>query len=195
MTEYWKENPDGFINIHNECRYIDLHPFIAKFISAHKLSKILDFGCGDGYQMKLLNWGNIQYAGLYDITDIMLETAKVNINNPKAHFFNDITKCNFKFDCVIINLVLMTISTIEEQESLLNTIKSYMFKDAKLIIGLTHPCFRSYKFSTFHTEYAEDREYDYFDEGTSFKVFMQDGINQNKTRQNSTITIGHYQHQ
>jgi hypothetical protein len=69
--------------------------------------------------------------------------------------------------------------TIPSRRTIIKTLKELRRikkKNGKLIITITHPCFRQYPYSTFFTEYYRDKKFNYFLDGDKFKVFIRDPI-------------------
>ncbi len=178
---YWQDTPFDYASIELESRKTILHPYLLNQLRKGNYKNILDYGCGDGSLFD--SWqGNDCEITLYDISIKMLEIAR---NTFKARrnvkVIDDIKLIEEKSqDAVVLSLVLMTVESIEIQEDIFRQIKRVKKDDGLLLVAITHPCFRQYAFSTFHTAFSKGREFDYFKEGQQFLVELTDKSN-NKT--------------
>ena len=173
----WTKYPERFAEVTRDNRHYILHPFLAKIALSAGADSILDHGCGDGaFNYHLPHSTEI---GLYDINESILQIAQSNLSDyPKKRIFkspNEIPKG--QYDCVISSNVLMTIDNDEEYEKVLNELTISKKEEGLVLIGITHPCFRQSRFSTFETSYCKGQPFDYFSQGDEFKVFMKLGGN------------------
>jgi SAM-dependent methyltransferase len=90
------------------------------------------------------------------------------------------------FDVVVCSLVLMTIPEETAFQNAVNDLAGFVRTGGTVIIGVTHPCFRSQIFSDFQTVYSGSEPFKYFREGVPFAVTIHD------ERQNKTITFDDY---
>jgi ubiquinone/menaquinone biosynthesis C-methylase UbiE len=116
---------------------------------------------------------------LYDNSAKVLKIAEKNINdlNPSIYSLAKDLPLNH-FDCVVLSLVLMTIDNEDEITQVLNNIYQVLIPGGTSLIAVTHPCFREYRFSTFHTSYTKDN-FNYLNNGEPFSVTLQDDLNGN----------------
>jgi len=173
MDKIWLFHPEQYSSLENESRKYILHPKLAEYINQSDNIKLLDFGCGDGSFIKNLN-RSIEIS-LYDISSKALVEAKANLKeyNVKTYFsFNEIPNDNF--DYIILSLVLMTIDSKNEIVNILNKIYNSLNQNGTLLIAITHPCFRNYVYSTFQTDYSKSKNFNYFNDGEKFEVFLRD---------------------
>lgn len=173
---YWIDNPLDFAQDRIDSRQYILLPEIAGMIEKERVTKILDYGCGEGYLSNNFNNKKIS-LGLFDISPEMVELAKENATRNQIDVvktfkhYNDITENSF--DCVVLSLVLMTINEDEEYLKIIDNCKKALSKEGSLIISLTHPCFRQALFSTHHTKHTLGDAFDYFENNSPFDVFLR----------------------
>lgn len=172
----WTKNPMQFAQNRIDSRQYILLPEIADMLQEEGAKSVLDYGCGEGYLFRNVLDKSIR-AGLFDISETMLELAK---NNAAESGFRDVSIykkqediASETFDSVVLSLVLMTIEDDAEYLNVLSNCKRAMKKDGSLIIGITHPCFRQFLFSTHHTKFSLGSEYDYFKNNAPFDVYLR----------------------
>jgi SAM-dependent methyltransferase len=76
------------------------------------------------------------------------------------------------FDVVTFNGVWMCLTSREACLNTLSEIARLLHSNGRLIASVTHPCFRTCKFSHYSTDFNER---DYFNDGTLFNVTIHDG--------------------
>jgi ubiquinone/menaquinone biosynthesis C-methylase UbiE len=173
MDNIWVLHPELYNSITNESRKLVLYPKIAELITQNKGIKILDYGCGDGAFVKILSPG-IDIS-IYDVSNVALSIAKKNLKelNPTIHYDKASIPDNY-FDFVVFSLVIMTLQSKKEIKEAFEKMSSSLNKTGKVIIAMTHPCFRQEVFSTFQTAYSKDKKFNYFEEGDKFEVVLRD---------------------
>jgi SAM-dependent methyltransferase len=177
MDSFWIKSPEAYTSISNESKEVILHPFLADIINSENFSKILDYGCGDGSLMKQLK-SNTQIS-LYDNSQKVLDIAEKNLTNLNPTIYRNAEDIpDNQFDCIILSLVIMTISSEKEIEFVLRNIYKSLKRNGISLIAITHPCFREYPFSTFHTSYTK-KNFKYFNDGEPFSVTLEDNLNGN----------------
>ncbi len=173
---YWIKSPLEFAQNRIDSRQYILLPEIAALIEEVGANRILDYGCGEGYLCNNLNNKSIT-LGLFDISSTMVALAKENAINNKfesiSTFVNPIEIPKKAFDCVVLSLVLMTIGDNKEYRTVLNNCNKALVRNGNLFIGITHPCFRQALYSTHHTMFTLDNEYDYFNNKSPFDVYLR----------------------
>jgi len=173
MDNIWLLHPEQYSSLENESRKYILYPKLIEYINQSGDLKLLDFGCGDGSFIKLLD-KKLEIA-LYDISSKALVQAKSNLKEYNVKIYYELEDIpNDNFDYVVLSLVLMTIESREDILNILNKIYSFLNENGSLLIAITHPCFRNYVFSTFQTDYSKNKNFNYFNEGEKFEVFLRD---------------------
>ena len=76
------------------------------------------------------------------------------------------------FDVVTFNAVWMCLTSREACLDTLSAIARLLRSNGRLIASVTHPCFRSCKFSDYFTDFDNG---DYFNDGTLFNVTIYHG--------------------
>lgn len=174
MNSFWIQSPEKYTSISNESKEVILHPFLASLINDKNYQKILDYGCGDGSLMKRLN-GKKQIS-IYDNSLKALIIAEKNLMDIKPRIFTKAKDLPIDhFDCVVLSLVLMTISNEREIKKVLKNIYHTLVVDGTILIAVTHPCFRAHPFSSFHTTYNHDN-FHYMNDGEPFSVTLEDQL-------------------
>jgi len=173
MDNIWLFHPELYSSLDNESRKYILHPKLSEYINQSKNIKLLDFGCGDGSFIK--NLSNNLEISLYDISSKALAEAKSNLKDYNIKTYYELDEIpNNNFDYVILSLVLMTIDNKDDILNVLNKIYSSLSPTGTLLIAITHPCFRNCVYSTFQTDYSKNKNFNYFNEGEKFEVFLRD---------------------
>lgn len=179
---YWVNNPLEFAQNRIDSRQYILLPEIANMIEKEGATKILDYGCGEGYLSNNFIKKSIS-LGLFDISSTMVELAKENAVNNQIETINTFNNQNeipeSEFDSIVLSLVLMTIDEDEAYRNILSNCKKALTKNGSLYIGLTHPCFRQALYSTHHTKFTLGSEYDYFNNNAPFDVFLRTSKSEN----------------
>ena len=76
------------------------------------------------------------------------------------------------FDVVTFNAVWMCLASREARLDALSEIARLLRSNGHLVASVTHPCFRTCKFSNYFTDFNNR---DYFNDGTLFNVTIYDG--------------------
>lgn len=173
MDPIWTQNPESYLAIQNESRKLVLYPKLLELLKQFGSKSVLDYGCGDGAFVMLLDEN--KEIGLYDISKKVLSIAERNLAGRAVTFYHNKRHIpKHRFDCVLLGLVLMTIGDRSTLKKVLKDAATAKRVDGKLVVAVTHPCFRQYFFSTFYTEYAKGKEFNYFSEGHRFTVHLKD---------------------
>lgn len=175
MNSFWTTSLDHYLTIQIESRKFLLYPAILKLIKSIKAKRILDFGCGAGELARLITAEKNVEMSLYDSSPQAISIAKNKLNDKKVFFYDSTRDLKLNsYDLIICSLVLMTLASKKEIRKILSLFNEVKKKDGKVIIATTHPCFRQYKFSTFYSEYALGKDFEYLNEGNPFKVHVFD---------------------
>lgn len=172
----WTDNPLEFAQNRIDSRQYILLPRIGDLINKASVSRILDYGCGEGYLSRSIVDKKAE-IGLFDISPEMLELASRNMKNEgfvNLQAFNtpgDIPSEHY--EVVVLSLVLMTIGNDADYLAVLGECCRALRSGGSLIIGVTHPCFRRALFSTHHTEYSLGVGFNYFENHRPFDVYLR----------------------
>ena len=170
MDSIWISNPEQYCRIEAESRKELLYPKLLEIVTGCSGTRVLDYGCGDGSFAKLLS--DKYEIGLFDISEKVLLLAQETLKDRKfTTYYDDHEIPSNYFDCVIFGLVLMTIENLEKIRQIFSTLSRVKKRQGCLIVAVTHPCFRQYRFSTFHTEYCSNRSFNYWQRAPSSKYF------------------------
>lgn len=176
MTNYWMDSSQEFAQNRIDSRQYILLPRIGEIIRDFPIKSVLDFGCGEGYLSRFIDNKETR-IGLHDISPDMLVLARENLRVAGLHNVEVYRSINQipsgEFDCVVVSLVLMTISSDNDYLSVLKTCRNSLTSSGKLIIGITHPCFRASLFSTQHTKFTLGHSFDYFAAHEPFEVYLR----------------------
>jgi len=170
---YWNEKASEYWRLDHGSLVKGLHPALRKEIMSGG-KKILDFGCGEG--RLCLDIPNKFELSLYDINGEAVKRAEKNIGTTKIKysFYNKEDILKKYFDTIVCSMVLECIDSREEFVSTSKVISEAIKKGGKVIIGMTHPCFRNYSYSDFKAHFDFNKN-SYFDNGSGFLVKMNDG--------------------
>ncbi len=158
---FWNKTPQNYNNLKNENRKSVLFPKILSLLDTNKHSKILDYGGGDGSFLEMIKFKAEKY--LYDPSEGMIEVAKNNVKTINHFSLDDLVYQKEKFDLVTLIHVVTIIKEDTELNRIFAHIHSILKNKGELIIALTHPAFKNNIFSTFHTDFHNEK-FNYFEE-------------------------------
>ena len=149
--------------------------FIRDKLATFQPKRLLDYGGGDGkFAILCAESLALEEIVTYDAASRMTSLARslcadfkqIRVTEEIAEIQSGI------FDVVTFNGVWMCLTSREACLDTLARIATLLRPDGRLVASVTHPCFRTCKFSNYFTDF-NDR--DYFDDGTLFNVTIQDG--------------------
>lgn len=150
-----------------------LHPTLANLINAQNPKKLLDYGCGDGRILDLLN--NDIKIDVHDINQEMLDIIEHKQGKKIASYYLDREKISKNtYDAVLLSMVLVCIDNEIEYLNVLKRIKLCKTKTGRVYIAVTHPCFRDKTFSNFYTSFSNKQPFKYLNNGAPFDVYIED---------------------
>jgi cyclopropane fatty-acyl-phospholipid synthase-like methyltransferase len=149
--------------------------FIRRKLSTLQPKRLLDYGGGDGkFAVMCAESLSPQEIVTYDPAPRMTSLARSLCADFKqirvADAPQDVQAGTF--DVVTFNAVWMCLTSREACLDTLKKIATLLCSNGRLIASVTHPCFRTCKFSNYFTDF-DNR--DYFNEGTLFNVTICDG--------------------
>lgn len=148
--------------------------FIRDKLTTLQPKRLLDYGGGDGkFAVLCAQSLPLQETVTYDPGPRMTSLARSVCANFKQIRVIESTQELRPgiFDVVTFNGVWMCLTTREDCLATLSEIARLLRSNGRLIASVTHPCFRTRKFSNYSTDF-DNR--DYFNEGTPFNVTIHD---------------------
>lgn len=173
IRKIWVERPDEFMSVEHTSQKRVLHPTLARIINESDCAKLLDYGCGDGRMIKMLR-PDIQ-VDVFDISPGMLELVQENVGDRLTNVFTSARQIPSEgYDIAVLSMVMMCIDNeVEFLRVLSNTCRA-IHSDGRVLIAVTHPCFRQHAFSDFRTSYGNGQSFEYHKEGEGFTVYIDD---------------------
>lgn len=175
--EYWNNISDIWKSSDRQTWFHTylLEPFIEDYLSTQiEQLRIMDYGCGSGELLEILSKRRVSIDG-YEPAVKLWEKAR----SKNLCVFNTLEEVRKnKYELIILNLVL---SSIEQPEKVLQSIKMLLSKDGKILISVPHPCFSliSKYHKTTKREWIKKGDYEddlhrYFSSPVQ-KIFWDDG--------------------
>lgn len=173
MRDIWTVNASQFIDIDHASQRNVLHPTIARLVKEARPRNLLDYGCGDGRILDLLD-EEIE-IDVYDKSSEMLSI----VERLRGDRINQIYRApdsikSSSYDLVILSMVLVCIDSREEFSRVLTHIERVLKMDGIVIISTSHPCFRQFHFSNFYTSVSAENPLKYLEDGSPFEVTIYD---------------------
>jgi len=148
--------------------------FIREKLTTLRPKRLLDYGGGDGKFAALCAESlPLQEVVTFDPAPRMTSLARSLCANFKQIRVTDAIQEieSGKFDVVTLNGVWMCLTTREACLDTLKNIARLLRPNGHLIASVTHPCFRTCKFSNYFTDFNNR---DYFSDGTLFNITIRD---------------------
>jgi len=148
--------------------------FVRGKLATLRPKRLLDYGGGDGkFSVLCANSLPVQEIVTYDPAPRMTSLARSLCKD-----FNQIRVIETTeeiqagtFDAVTLNGVWMCLTSREDCLNELSEIARLLRSNGRLIASVTHPCFRTCRFSDYFTDFS-DR--DYFNDGTLFSATINE---------------------
>jgi ubiquinone/menaquinone biosynthesis C-methylase UbiE len=149
--------------------------FVREKLTTLQPKQLLDYGGGDGkFAVLCAESLSLREIVTYDPAPKMITLAQslcadfkqVCVTNETQEIQSGV------FDVVTFNAVWMCLTNREACLNTLSEIARLLRPNGRLIASVTHPCFRSCKFSSYFTDFNNR---DYFKEGTLFNVTIRNG--------------------
>jgi SAM-dependent methyltransferase len=156
-----------------------LRPFISRLFGDLSGRRVLDFGCGPGRLAVALAEAGASEVVAVDRSSEMVEHARQLVGRQTLPIRDriSVTRGDEKtlgglggFDAVLSCLALMM---SESAERLIRTGRSLVDAvrpNGRLVVVVTHPCFRQGGYETFH--YDLPRDFDYWKSGSPYQVVV-----------------------
>jgi SAM-dependent methyltransferase len=149
--------------------------FVREKLTTLRPKRLLDYGGGDGkFAVLCAETLPLQEVVTFDPAPRMTSLARSLCANFKqiraTEAIQEIE--SGKFDVVTLNGVWMCLTSREACLDTLKNIARLLRPNGHLIASVTHPCFRTCKFSGYSTDFNNR---DYFSDGTLFNITIRDG--------------------
>jgi SAM-dependent methyltransferase len=170
----WNEIADAYSEIDDpEGRAV--LAFTREKLTTLQPKRLLDYGGGDGkFAVLCAESLALQQIVTYDPAPRMTSLARALCADLKQICIIEAiheTQSGV-FDVVTFNAVWMCLTSREACLNTLSDIARLLRTNGRLVASVTHPCFRTCKFSNYSTDF-DNR--DYFEDGTLFNVTISDG--------------------
>jgi len=172
----WKRIADQYTRI-ADARITRVFPPVVRTLLANGMSRVLDYGCGDGRFAALALQAGIPNVVLFDPVPRMRALAAESVKpwNGQAQVIDRDDEIGAgTFDAVVWNAVWMCLPSRQECIEGLKRANTALRPGGLFIASVTHPCFRDRQFATFRTSFDMDN---YAREGQPFQVTMFDAQN------------------
>jgi spermidine synthase len=149
--------------------------FVREKLTTLRPKRLLDYGGGDGkFAVLCAETLPLQEVVTFDPAPRMTSLARSLCANFKQIRVTDAIQEieSGKFDVVTLNGVWMCLTSREACLGTLKNIARLLRPNGHLIASVTHPCFRTCKFSGYSTDFNNR---DYFSDGTLFNITIRDG--------------------
>lgn len=149
--------------------------FVREELATLQSKRLLDYGGGDGkFAVLCAESLPLQEIVTYDPAPRMTSLARsLCADFEQIRVTNAIEETEFGiFDVVTFNGVWMCLTSRQACVDTLTKIARLLRSNGRLIASVTHPCFRSCKFSDYSTDFNNR---DYFNDGTLFNVTIHNG--------------------
>ncbi|MGH7984460.1 MAG: class I SAM-dependent methyltransferase [Candidatus Udaeobacter sp.] len=170
----WNAIADAYFNMDDPQERAVL-AFIREKLTTLQPKRLLDYGGGDGkFAVLCAKSLSLQEIVTYDPAPRMTSLARslcpdfkqIRVTEAIEEIQSGI------FDVVTFNAVWMCLTSREACLDTLSGIARLLRSNGRLVASVTHPCFRTCKFSNYFTDF-DNR--DYFNDGTLFNVTIYDG--------------------
>ena len=149
--------------------------FIQEKLTTLQPKRLLDYGGGDGkFAVLCAESLSLQEIVSYDPAPRMTALARSLCAGFKQIRVAEATReiQSGTFDVVTFNAVWMCLTSRKACLDTLSEIARLLRSNGRLIASVTHPCFRTCKFSNYFTDFNNR---DYFNDGTLFNVTIREG--------------------
>jgi len=169
----WNAIADAYFDV-DDPQERSVLAFIREKLATLQPKRLLDYGGGDGkFAVLCAERLPLQEIVTYDPAPRMTSLARSLCANFKQIRVTDAIQeiQSGIFDVVTFNGVWMCLTSREACLDVLSDIARLLRSDGRLVASVTHPCFRTCRFSNYFTDF---NNCDYFNEGTLFNVTIYD---------------------
>lgn len=148
--------------------------FVRGKLATLQPKRLLDYGGGDGkFAVLCAESLLLQEIVTYDPAPRMTSLARsLCANFKQIRVSGAIEEISGIFDVVTFNAVWMCLTSRQACLDTLKKIARLLRSNGTLVASVTHPCFRTCKFSGYSTDFNNR---DYFNDGTLFNVTIHNG--------------------
>ena len=170
----WNAIADAYSEV-NDPQERAVLAFVREKLATLQSKRLLDYGGGDGkFAVLCAESLPLQEIVTYDPAPRMTSLARslcADFEQIRVTNVIEETESGI-FDVVTFNGVWMCLTSRQACVETLTKITRLLRSNGRLIASVTHPCFRSCKFTDYSTDF-NDR--DYFNDGTLFNVTIHNG--------------------
>jgi len=178
MTRWTQQAAEDYAAVGRQTHIQIIAPRLPELLGDLTGKHLLDFGCGPGrLSLAMIEHGAAHVSGL-DESEVMIETARreaseAGVGDRVSYCVGDETNLPTEraYDGVLCSLALMMCETRGRLQRAIGGIVGSLRPGGRAAIVLTHPCFRSEAYPTFH--YNMPDNYRYFNEGQPYEVHIQ----------------------
>jgi SAM-dependent methyltransferase len=170
----WNAIADAYSNVDDPEERAVL-AFIHDKLTALRPKRLLDYGGGDGkFAVVCAESLSLQEIVTYDPAPRMTSLARsICADFKQIRVTDTIDEIQSGiFDVVTFNGVWMCLTSREACLDTLSKIARLLRSNGRLVASVTHPCFRTCRFSNYFTDFNNR---DYFNDGTLFNATIKDG--------------------
>ena len=170
----WNAIADAYSEV-NDPQERAVLAFVREKLATVQSKRLLDYGGGDGkFAVLCAESLPLQEIVTYDPASRMTSLARsLCADFEQIRVTNAIEETESgMFDVVTFNGVWMCLTSRQACVDTLTKITRLLRSNGRLIASVTHPCFRSCKFSDYSTDFNNG---DYFNDGTLFNVTIHNG--------------------
>ncbi len=169
---FWNSDQVKAVFRADEPEETTLHPHLARIIQRLAPRRLLDYGCGDGALLSVLD-PSIE-IGLYDPN---LESARVAGKKSHAAVTHLYERADAipagSYDVAVLSFVLICLPDEAAFRQVLENIQRGLRAGGTLLIVEGHPCFRDRPFAGHYVAYSPARPFDYNDRHHLFPICLR----------------------
>ena len=183
MSQWTTKVAQSYAKLGEQSHVAILHDFLLPLMQPVQGRTMLDFGCGDGHLGVRLAAEGVARLTCIDQSEDLLRTAQQN-----AREAGIIDRCMFelgdedalptpqRYHLVVCSLMLMMCENRQRLERSITGLIGSCAPGGRVLIVLTHPCFRGAVHATYHNHLPDD--FEYWHSGRPYKVVLDPDVNQ-----------------